>query len=62
MLWLRFIKCNNSTLGMIEFVSPFDTIFVANTHKRSEEGCNASKVISSASDGEGIRSPFINIA
>ena len=38
MLWLRFNKCNNSTLGIIEFVSPFDTIFVANTHERSEEG------------------------
>ena len=47
-LWLRFTKCNNSTLGMVEFVSPFDTIFVANTHERFEEG--RSKVISSAND------------
>ena len=47
---------------MVEFLSPFDTIFVANTHERFEEGCNASKIISSANDGEGIRSPFMNIA
>ena len=38
MLRLRFNKCNNSTLGIIEFVSPFDAIFVANTHERSVEG------------------------
>ena len=37
MLSLRFIKCNNSTLGIIEFVSPFELIFVANTHERFEE-------------------------
>ena len=41
MLWLRFNKCNNSTYGIIEFVSPFDTIFVANTYECSEEGSNA---------------------
>ena len=27
-----------------------------------KEGCNTSKVIPSANDGEGIRSPFMNIA
>ena len=54
MLWLRFTKCSNSTLGRIEFVSPFDTIFVANTHERLvKEGCNVSKVISCANDGGG---------
>ena len=36
---LGFTKCNNSTLGMIEFVSPFDTIFDTMGVLR-KEGCN----------------------
>ena len=38
-------------------------IFLQRTHEHlRKEGCNASKVILSANDGEDVHSPFINIA
>ena len=51
-----FTKCNNTTFGMVKFVSPSQAVFMTDIHKNREErrdgGCNAIRDMSSANEGE----------
>ena len=63
-MWLGLTKRNDATFRVIDIIPLFDTVTVTYipVNVSEKDGCNTSKEMSSANEGEGMRYPLIKIA